>query len=208
MLCVRMMGLPFRMLLPVMAVVVWLGIVAGPAAMMDHELRRVTGNVKNATVSVGTFHTTIPPERFLAFAVNEAVVTHSHVITAVNLPGALMEMPISLATTVPEEWYPKPLDWWTWMAIGTLFYCLPAWWLVGLGVEALVGPRRLRWPWAVLGGVLCGMLMVLLAGFLFGGSTANHAGGGWVFAGLGLWIVLFALLPVAWVRQRRAMRSR
>lgn len=208
MLCVWMMRLPFRMLLPVMAVVVWLGMVAGPAARMDHELRRVTGNAKNATVPVDTFHTTIPPQRFLAFAVNEAVVTHSHLITAVNLPGALMEMPISLATTVPEEWYPKHLDLWTWMAMGTLFYCLPAWWLVGLGVEALCGPRQLRWPWAVLGFMLCGLLMVLLAGFLFGASTSSRAGGGWVFAGLGWWIVLFALLPVAWVRRRRAMRSR
>jgi hypothetical protein len=202
-----MMRLPFRMLLPVMAVVVWLGMVAGPAARMDHELRRVTGNVKNATVSVGTFHTTISPQRFAAFAVNEAVLTHSHALTAMNFPGALMEMPISLATTVPEAWYPKQLESWTWMAMATLFYCLPAWWLVGLGVEALVGPRQLRWQWAGLGLVMCGLLVVLLAGFLFGTSTSNHAGGGWVFAGLGLWIVLFALLPVAWARRRWALRN-
>ena len=187
------------MVLPVVAMGLWVGIVAVPATRTYLELREVTGNVKNATVTVGTFHTTIPPETFAAFAVNDAVVTHSHVITAVNLPGALMEMPVSLATTLPEVWYPKRLEMWTWRAMATVVSCLPAWWLVVLGVEALVGRRKLRWPWAVLGGVACGLLLVMFWGFLFGGSAA--AGGGWVFAGLGLWIVLFAVLPVAWVKQ-------
>lgn len=195
----EMRGLPFRWMLPVAAVVMWVGIVAVPAGRMYSELSAVTGNVKNATVSVGTFHTTIPPEKFAAFAANEAVVTRSHVITAVNLPGALMDMPVSLATTQPESWYPKRLDEWTPRAVATLIYCLPAWWVVGLGMEALAGRRRLRWPWVVLGGVLCGLLVVLLGGFLSGASAA--AGGGWVYAGLGLWIVLFAVLPVAGIKQ-------
>lgn len=202
MVWVRIRGLPFRLVLPLLAVVGWVGIVAVPAGRMYSELRAVTGNVKNAMVGVGAFHTTIPPERFAAYAVNEAVVTHSHVITAMNLPGALMEMPISLATTTPEAWYPKRLDEWTSRALATVVYCLPAWWVVGLGLEALVGRRRLRWPWPVLGGVACGLLLVMLGGFLFGVSAG--AGGGWVYAGLGLWIVLFAVLPVAGVRQRKA----
>lgn len=191
---------PFRILLPLLALVVWVGIVAVPAVSMYRDLRAVTGNVRNATVTEGTRLMTIPPETFLAYAVNEAVVTHSHVITALNLPGALMEMPVSLATTLPEVWYPRRLELWTWRALATVVSCLPAWWLVGLGLEALVGLRRLWWPWAALGGVACGLQLVMLGGFLFGVSAGP--GGGWVYIGLVLWIVLFAVLPVAWVQQR------
>ena len=190
---------PFRILLPLLALVVWVGIVAVPAASMYTELRAVTGNVKNATVTEGTRRTTIPPETFLAYAVNEAVVTHSHVITALNLPGALMEMPVSLATTLPEVWYPNRLELWTWRAVATVVSCLPAWWLAGLGLEALAGRRRLRWPWAALGGVACALLLMMLGGFLFG--VSSDGAGGWVYAGLLLWIVLFAVLPVVWVQQ-------
>lgn len=195
---------PFRILLPLLALAVWVGIVAVPAMSIYNELRAVTGNVKNATVTEGTRRTTIPPESFAAYAVNEAVVTHSHVITALNLPGALMEMPVSLATTLPEVWYPRRLELWTWRALATVVSCLPAWWLAGLGLEALLGRRRLRWPWVALGGAACGLLLVMLGGFLFGVSAGP--GGGWVYAGLVLWIVLFAVLPGAAVRQ--GMESR
>ncbi len=187
------------MVLPLLALGLWVGIVAVPAARMYLELRQVTGNVKNATVTVGEFHTTIPPETFVAFAVNDAVVTHSHVITAVNLPGALMEMPVSLATVTPEVWYPKRLEMWTWRALATVVSCLTAWLLAGLGVEALVGRRRMRWPWALLGSIGCVLLLLIVGGFYFGASEGE--GRAWVLAGLGLWLVLFGVLPVAWIRQ-------
>jgi hypothetical protein len=197
----RMRGWPFRVVLPLLAVVVWVGIVAVPASRLDLRLRQVTGNVRNANVGVGTFHTTIPPSRFGVYAMNATVVTHSHVITAVNLPGAMVEMPVSLATTQPEAWFPKRLDEPTWRVVATPAYGLPAWWVVGLGLEALVGRRRLRWPWMVLGVVLSGLMALTVCGFLFGWSVGS--GSGWVYAGLGLWTALFAVLPVAWVRQRK-----
>lgn len=195
--------MPFTLLLPALALLVWVGIVATPAARMYLALKSIAQTGKSATVTVGAFHATIVPESFAAFAVNYAVVTHSHALTAMDLPGAFMEMPISLATTRPAEWYPRRLDLWTGRALTMPIYCLPAWWLVGLGLDALLGRRRVRWPGLVLGSVLCGLFVVMLGGFLSGVSVSNGAGGGWVFAGLGLWIALFAMLPVAWVKQRR-----
>ena len=200
---VRKIRGPLTLWLPLGAMAVWLGMVAVPAVQMDLELRQVTGNVKNATVAVGSFQSTIPPSHFAAYAVNEAVVTHSHVLTAMNLPGALMEMPVSVATTRPEKKKKRRLDVWTGRAWTMPVYCLPAWWLVGLGIEALLGRRRLHWPVAVLGGVVCGLLVVMLCGFLLGASTADKAGGWWVFAGLGMWIALFAVVPVAGVLRGR-----
>ena len=199
-------AVPFTILLPVLAMLVWVMAVGLSAVGMYRTLQGVTQPGQNATVELGAFHETIPPEKFVPFAVNYAVLTHSHVLTAVYLPGAFLQMPVSLATTMPEEWYPRRLDEWTRRGVMLPLLCLPAWWLVGLAMEALLGERRLRWPAIALGCVLCGMLLVVLGGFLFGAS--GEAGGGWVYAGLMMWIVLFALLPLAGVRQRKARSVR
>ena len=202
----KIVPVPFTMLLPGLALAVWVLVVAVPAVGTYVELRRVTGGGRNATVSVGKFHSTIPPERFLAFAVNAAVVTRSHAITAMNLPGAMVEMPVGVAMTHPGVWYPRDLDQWTGSLLAMPVLCLPAWWMVGLGVEALLGRRRLRWPLVLLGCVLCGMFVALLGGTVMGWTPQDRAAGEWVYVGLGLWIVLFAVIPVAGVRQ--VMRGR
>jgi hypothetical protein len=196
-----MISVPFTMLLPGVALAVWAVIVAVPAVGTYVELRQVTRGGRNATVSAGRFHTTIPPERFLAFAVNAAVVTRSHAMTAMNLPGALVEMPVGVAMTHPSVWYPKDLDQWTGSLLAMPVLCLPAWWMVGLGVEALLGRRRLRWPLLLLGCVLWGMFVALLGGVVLGWTPQDPAAGGWVYAGLGLWIALFAVIPAAGLRQ-------
>ncbi len=195
--------MPFTLLLPVLALAVWVLVVAVPAVGTYVELRRVTGGGRDATVRVGRFHTTIPPERFLAFAVNAAVVTRSHAITAMNLPGALVEMPVGVAMTRPSVWYPRDLDQWTESLVAMPVLCLPAWWMVGLGVEALLGRRRLRWPVVMLGCVLWGMFVALLGGVALGWAPQDPAAGRWVYVGLGLWIALLAVLPAAGIRQMR-----
>jgi hypothetical protein len=197
-------SVPFAMMLPVLAMVVWLMVVGGAAVGMYHTLMQITQPGQNATVRLGTFHQTIPPQTFAPFAVNYAVLTHSHVLTAVYMPGAFLQMPVSLATTTPEAWYPRRLDDWTRRGVMMPLLCLPAWWLVGLALESLLGERRLRWPVIALGCVLCGLFATVLAGFLVGASEA--AGGAWVYAGLVLWIVLFGLLPFAGLRQRHQRR--
>jgi len=143
--------------------------------------------------------------------VNEAVVTHSHALTAMQLPGALVEMPLAIALTNPSLWYPKELDEWTWSLLETPLYCLPAWWLVGLGLEGLLGRRWVRWPSLLLGSVAWGTFAFMLCEYLLGWMLPGRAVEGWVVAGFGLWIVLFAVLPAAWVRRvlrgRRELRS-
>jgi hypothetical protein len=193
----------FTWLLPVLALVVWGIVVAVPAVRTYWRLRAIGEQGKNAAVVVGAFQGTILPENFLPFALNSAVVTHSHAITAMELPGALVEMPIAIALTNPSLWYPKQMDEWTGSLVAMPIYCLPGWWLVGLGLEGLVGRRRVGWPLLLLGSAMGGMFVFLLCGYLVGWTVPGHAVEGWVVAGFGLWIALFAVLSAAWILRGR-----
>jgi hypothetical protein len=190
----------FRRLLPVAAVVAWCVVVAVPAVQTYGRLRAIGEQGKNAAVTVGEFRGTVREENFWVFAVNSAVVRHSHAITAMELPGALVEMPMAIALTNPSLWYPQRMDEWTWSLVAMPLYCLPAWWLVGMGMEGLVGRRRVRWPLLVVGSGMCGMLVFLLGGYLAGWTVPGHAVEGWVVGGFGLWIALSAVLPAAVLR--------
>ncbi len=197
----------FTVLLPCLALAAWAVIVAVPTVRTYVQLRPIARLGKNATVSAGKFHTTIPPGSFAPFAVNSSVVTRSHALTALNLPGALLEMPVAVALTHPSEWYPKRLDQWTPSLLAMPISCLPAWWLVGLAIDALLGRRRLRWPLALLGCVLCGMFALLLADYVLARTPGDQGPGGWVYVGLGMWIVLFAVLPAAWAVRSVVLRG-
>lgn len=204
----RLRSVRFTWVLPVLSLMVWAMVVMVPAVQTYWMLRAIGAQGKNATVTVGAFHGTIVPENFGPFAVNEAVVTHSNALTAMELPGALVEMPLTVALTNPTLWYPKQLDEWTWSLLETPIYCLPAWWLVGLGMEGLMGRRRVRWPLLLLGSVAWGTFVFMLFEYLAGWTRPEHAVESWVVAGFGLWIVLFGVLPAAWVlRGCRGLRE-
>ena len=207
----RLRSVRFTWLLPMVGVAVWVAVIAVPAVQTCRMLRAIGAQGRNATVRVGLFEGTILPENFWPFAVNEAVVTHSHALTAIQMPGALVEMPLTVALTNPSLWYPKRLDEWTWSLLEMPLYCLPAWCLVGLGMDGLLGRRRVRWPLLVLGSVAWATFVFMLGEYLLGWMLPGRAVEGWVVAGFGLWIVLFAVLPAAWVRRvlrgRRELRS-
>ncbi|HSY36971.1 MAG TPA: hypothetical protein VK814_14540 [Acidobacteriaceae bacterium] len=208
----RVRSVRFRWLLPVVALWVVVVVIALPAVQTYGRLRVIGAQGQNATVRVGADHATISPENFWPFAVNEAVVTHSHALTAMQLPGALVEMPLAIALTNPSLWYPQQLDEWTWSLVEMPLYCLPAWWLVGLGMEGLLGRRRVRWPALLLGSVAWATFVLMLCEYLLGWMLPGRAVEGWVVAGFGLWIVLFGVLPACWVlrgvlRGRRELAS-
>ena len=199
----RLRSARFRWLLPVVGVAVWVGVIALPAVQTYGRLRAIGAQGKNAAVSVGTFHSTILAENFWPFAVNEAVVTHSHALTAIAMPGALVEMPLTIALTNPSLWYPKQMDEWTWSLLEAPLYCLPAWWLVGLGMDGLLGRRRVRWPLLLLGSVAWATFAFMLCEYLLGWLLPGRAVEGWVVAGFGLWIALFSVLPAVWILRGR-----
>jgi len=119
------------------------------------------------------------------------------------MPGALVEMPFTIALTNPSLWYPKQLDEWTASLLEAPVYCLVAWWLVGVGMEGLLGRRRGWWPLLLVGSVAWATFVFMLGEYLLGWMLPGHAIEGWVVAGFGLWIGLLAVLPAAWVLRGR-----
>jgi hypothetical protein len=184
-------------LLPVLSLVVWGVAVMVPAVQTYLELRGVAAEGKSAAVSVEGFQGTVLPANFWTFALNAAVVTHSHALTAMELPGAFVEMPIPVAVTRPSLWYPQHLDQGTGGLLTMPVYCLPAWWLVGMGVEALLGRRRVRRVMVGLGSLVWGLFVFLLGGYLVGWLVPGRTVEDWVLVGFGLWVGMFGVLPVA-----------
>lgn len=195
------------MLLPLLSLLVWAGIVALPFAQQLRTLhaagdRPASGDAAasgNAIVALGSYHATLVPREFAPFALNAAILSHSHALTALYLPGSMLEMPLSLATTIPEEWYPKRLNEWTPLALAQPVESLPFFWLVGLAVDALLGRRRLRWPLLAFGTTLCGVFGFVLVRFALERLTGAQPVAGWALAGLTLWVVLLASFPAAWL---------
>lgn len=194
------------MLLPMFSLSVAILLVAIPATFNFLNLRSSIGDSSKVSVDAGNFGVmTLPREKILSFAINSAAVRASHSIAAMNMPGFVGDILISLPTTWPGAWIPRRFTTETWRCISFPVFCVPGWWFVGRGLEAWCGSRKLRWPSFLLGSLLSLTFVVLLLGLRFGVPETDRADpdGAWIFVGMGLWAFLFGVLPCAWIKQRR-----
>ncbi len=141
--------------------------------------------------------------RDASFALNAATVRNSRFISGLNIPGTVIEILISLPTSWPSVWHPSSVLPDTWRALTYPLFCLPAWWLVGRGIDALLGRRRLNWATLLTGSLLSLVFLVCFVGLRVELSASDRAKGEWPLVGLALWTVLFGVLPAAWLRQMR-----
>jgi hypothetical protein len=125
----------------------------------------------------------------------------SHFFTALNLPGMFAELLVSLPTSWPAMWHPAAILGDSWRSLSMPFYCLPAWWLVGRGLDSLFARRRMHWALGLTGSLLCVLFLVVFCGLRFGISGPDQPES-WIFWGLGFWTIGFAVLPVAWITRR------
>ena len=184
----------------------WTMVLIVPTAATIVQFYATARGAKEITVRGGRYTTTIPRERWLAFALESASVQCSRAITGSNIPGTAGEVLISLPTSWPESWHPDGLTLPAWRAVTWPLFCLPAWWFVGRGLDGLLGGRRLHWVSLVTGSILCVFFAVLFIGLRVT-LEANDRADPWVFCGLGFWAVAFGLPPFAWVKQWRRKRS-
>jgi hypothetical protein len=192
----------FALLLPLAELAAWTEIVAAPTALTVYRLHQAARGSDRIGVHFGQFQITLPRRRWLPWALESVSMERWRAITAANLPGTAIETLISLLTSWPSLWHPSGLSSEAWRTVAYPFFCLPAWWFVGLGLDGLLRRRRLHWATLLTGSILCLLFLVPIFGFRFGLSAAERVGMGWVFFGFGFWTVAFGILPIAWIRQK------
>ena len=139
--------LSFSSLLPVVVLVLWTVCVLMPTLVMAYRLNKVAHGADYVRLQFGTFEQIVPRHRWLAFALERVSFATWQPIAAINIPGTAVEALISLPLSWPYLWKPNELSLYAWRTLSLPFFCLPAWWLVGRGLDGLV--RRIHLHWVV-----------------------------------------------------------
>jgi len=137
------------------------------------------------------------------------------IIRMLNLPGDLLQLPITLFRENKVDWHPAWMSGMLWAAISWPVLALVFWWMAGRAVDALValkssqpGPR-ITLIEAIVGGVLMLGGVVTVAGLAADrpADIYSNATTGFVIAAGGLWAVLGGTSVVARFRQWRLRRT-
>ena len=198
----RIARTPFALLLPVAELAVtWVLLVPVQTGFIYYRLRNAAVNSDGIRIRSGSFDLSLRRKQFLLFALESTLVRQSHTISGLNLPGGFVQGLISLPTSRPGTWHPAALTLDSWRSLTFPFFCLPAWWFVGNGLDGLVGRKRL--PVAILlsGSVLCVLFLTAVVGY-FTSPPSDQADLRWVMPGVGFWALAFGVLPLTWFRQR------
>jgi hypothetical protein len=131
-------------------------------------------------------------------------------VTAINLPGVLVQLPFALLRSDHEIWRPPGLSVQLWHGITFPVFGLVFWWIAGRAAEALVAINyrqlnpKIGWVETVTGFLVMAGGATFLGGMLFGLSPSERD---WestrLAAGGGLWALLGSLSVIARFRQWR-----
>ena len=198
---VRKGRISFSLLLPMLELVLWAVLVPSQASFVYVRLIRMSRGSQYLTLKTGQFTVQIRRQNLLSWVVTETGMREWEPITAVNMPGTLGEMLISLPTTWPNSWHPRAVPLFAFRSWVFPFLALPAWWFAGCGFDALFGWRRPRWWTLLIGTLLCCAFLTMVLTFLFAMTPEDRRGTGWIVLGFGLWTLLFAAFPTAWLRR-------
>ena len=129
------------LLLPVLELSAWTMLVPTEVGLIYYGAHRAT---HGASAPLGSAELILPPDRWVEYALRWMPLRDSHTIIAANLPGFLPDLLISLPTDQPGKWHPSWASLENWRCFTFPYYCLPAWWFVGYGLDALLARRRVR----------------------------------------------------------------
>lgn len=204
---VKSARLPTTLLLPILCLLQWVCFVAIPITLEYAHLLQGSHGLSVIRLTTGPFTATVPREDFFRFAAN-APMRYEHLLKVSNLPALALDLLTSrLASSWPENATPRGVDTQAWQSITYPLYCLPFWCFLGFGIDRLRAKQRMSWPALLFGTVLFTVCALLLLGFTFGISGSDPQDGKWIVEGFGLWAALFALFPLAWAAQWRAVRQ-
>jgi hypothetical protein len=199
-------GIPrisFSLLLPVVELTLWALLVPTQIGQVWYRSHKAAGRSGGATARIGEAELTLPPDRWVDFILRWGHLTYSHAIVAANLPGIGADLLVSLPTSQPGKWHPSGISLDNWRCLTFPFYCLPAWWFAGCGIDGLLRRRRLRRAMLWTGSVLCLLFAVTLLGY-YTSPPRDQADLRWILPGSWLWTVLFGIVPLNWLRRKCA----
>jgi hypothetical protein len=148
----------------------------------------------------------LPRDRWLTFSLAAIGEQRFHLITDLNLPGLLVGAPLSVPAVSFLRQHPAALSARTWHTITIPFFCLPAWWFVGLGLDGLLARRRLHWTLLTIGSILACACIALVIGILTSPAADKPDLLGFL-PGAIFWTVAFGVLPLNWLFRRRRVEK-
>jgi hypothetical protein len=193
--------IPFSHILPVVDLALLVVLVFVPITMTAVHLYQASKGSDQITIHSGQIEMTFPRSQIVPWSIRVVTVSKAPTVKAINLPGTIFEILISLPTSWPSTWHPAALAPETWDALVYPFFCLPFWWLVGCGLDSMLGNERLHWSLLLVGTLLSGTCLVLALAFRLGMSVSERIGADWFIRGFVGWTIAFAVLPVAWIMQ-------
>jgi hypothetical protein len=198
----------FSHILPVVDLALLVLLVFVPITMTTLHLYQASNGSDQVHLHNGQFDITIPRDQIVLWAIRVVTVSKARTMMVINLPGALFQWLISLPSSSGSRfgWHPQALALDTWRALVFPFFALPFWWLVGCGLDTLLGRLRLHWSLLLTGTLLFAIYLTLALDLRFGTSAIERANAVWAVPGLIGWTIAFAILPIAWITQSVRLR--
>ena len=142
-------------LLPLAELSLWCALVLLPTLFMYGQLYLFQA-LGNAPLGSGQFEfslATVSERRF-------------YTIVNLNLPGVLVGAPFSAPAASYFRSHPRVFSVRTWHTVTLPFFCIPAWWFLGVGMDAALTRKRLHWGLRAIGSILCCACIAVLIGIL------------------------------------------
>jgi hypothetical protein len=182
------------LLLPLAELALWSTLVVIPTLFMYGGLYSLQ---KHEDASIRPGQPISPRDGWLGFSLATVCERQFHTIANLNLPGALIGAPLSLPVASYLRTHPTGFSVETWHTVTIPFFCLPAWWLIGIGIEGALTQKRLHWGLIAVGSIFSCACIALAIGIL--ASPPVDRGDLLPFMpGTIFWAVAFGLAPLAY----------
>ena len=184
-------------LLPIAELALWSALVLVPTLLMYGRFYSLQKH-GNASIGSGQFELILPRDRWLGFSLATVCERRFHTIVNLNLPGGLIGAPLSVPAASYFRTHASGLSVQTWHIVTMPFFCLPAWWFVGPGMEGALTRKLLHWALRLAGSIFCCACVALVIGILTS-PQADRRDLLQFMPGAIFWAAAFGLFPLNWI---------
>jgi hypothetical protein len=197
----KMPRVPLSILLPAVALVIWLVLIPTQAFVCYRKLSYGVPESGIIRFDAGEFGVAIPREHLFQWLLQSAALRNSTIVQAINLPGLLAWALIAKAVFHSVNQHPASYLPNAWRAMYAPFVCLPFWWLSGRSFENALGFTRSKWQVLIAGTLLFALIFALFLEMRFDTPESDLADLEWILIGSVIWSL--ALIPFPFAAFRR-----